>query len=111
MSSIALKYSAFHVFSVHYIAILKVNYVIFRYDYRINRYTHFLMPMCEPISADKPEYTIPSRLIHRKVVRQQTSVSMSTICQISFKSSVENLFLDIRWLDPLQSLDLNIPVT
>jgi hypothetical protein len=66
--------------------------------------------MYDSISADKPEYMIQFRLIHQKAVRQQISVPMSTISQISFKNSVECLFLDIRWLDPLQSLDLNIPI-
>jgi len=61
--------------------------------------------MYDSISADNPEYMIPFRLIHHKVVRQQTSGSTSTIRQISLKNSVEYLFLDMRWLDPLQFLD------
>jgi len=61
--------------------------------------------MYDSISANNPEYMIPFLLIHQKVVRQQTFVSMSTIRQISLKNSVEYLFLDIRWLDPLQFLD------
>ena len=66
-------------YSLHYITIVNVNYVIFRYDHSINRYRHFfLISMYDSISADKPEYMIPLPLIHQKVVRQQTSVSISS---------------------------------